>query len=79
MDDDDVTITVAKRVRLVSYRIWGEATLEEQGREYVAQLDSISQEEFRRFVDFGIIDPEGYILKSYPNLPRVIIRPRTAV
>ena len=76
--DDEIIITVAKRVRLGSYRIWGDATLEEQGREYVALLDSISQEEFRRFVDFGIIDPEGYITKSYPNLPRVVIRPRTS-
>ena len=76
--DDKIIITVAKRIVLASNKIWQEFTLEEKGREYVALLDSISQEEYRRFVDLDVIDSEGYITKTYPNLPRVIIRPRTS-
>jgi len=75
--DDDVVITVAKRIRLGSHKIWREYGLEEGDREYVALLDSISQEEYRRFVDLNIIDTEGYITKTYP-VPRIVIRPRTS-
>ena len=70
-------ITVSsRRILLKSYRIWRESSVEVKGREYVVLCDSISQEEFRRFVDLVVIDKEGYITKIYPNLPRVIIRPR---
>ncbi|MHC3129988.1 MAG: hypothetical protein IBV52_07955 [Candidatus Bathyarchaeota archaeon] len=78
MDEDDVIITVAKRTVLRGHKIWREFNLKEKEPEYVVLLDSISQEEFRRFVDFCIIDPEGYITKTYPNLPRIVIRPRTS-
>jgi len=75
--DDDVVITVTKRIRLGSHKIWREHSLEEGDREYVALQDSICQEEYRRFIDLKIIDKEGYITKLYP-LGRVIIRPRTS-
>ena len=78
MDDDDVIITVAKRIVLRGHKIWREFSMEEKGPEYVVLLDSISQEEYRRFVDLDVIDSEGYISKTYPNLPRIIIRPRTS-
>jgi len=76
--DDDIVITVAKRIVLRGHKIWREHGLEEGDPEYVALLDSISQEEYRRFVDLDVIDSEGYISKTYPNLPRIIIRPRTS-
>ena len=72
--DDQIIITAAKRIVLKSYKIWGESSVEEKGREYVVLCDSISQEEFRRFVDLVVIDSEGYITKLYPP-PRIIIRP----
>lgn len=72
--DDQIIITAAKRIVLKSYRIWRESSVEEKGREYVVLCDSISQEEFRRFVDLVVIDKEGYITKLYP-LPRIITRP----
>ena len=75
MDDDDVIITVAKRTVLASNKIWREYSLEEGDREYVALLDSISQEEFRRLIDMNLIDSDGFITKRFP-LPRIIIRPR---
>lgn len=75
--NDQVTITVARRIVLRSHRIWRESSVEVKGREYMVLCDSISQEEFRRFVDLVVIDKEGYITKLYP-LPRIIIRPRVA-
>jgi len=76
--DDDVIITMAKRIVLRGHKIWRESSMEEHGIEYVVLLDSISQEEYFRLITMGIIDQEGYISKTYPNLPRVIIRPRTS-
>ena len=57
--DDEIIITVAKRTVLRGHKIWREHGLEEGDPEYVAQLDSISQEEYRRFVDLDVIDSEG--------------------
>jgi len=73
--DDQVTITVSKRIVLRGYRIWSEGSLQENGVKYLQLVDSISQEEFRRFVDMELIDAEGYMTKLFP-LPRTIIRPR---
>ena len=75
--DDEIIITVAKRTVLRGHKIWREYGMEEKEPEYVVLLDSISQEEFRRFVDLAVIDSEGYITKTYP-VPRIVIRPRTS-
>ena len=71
--DDQITITVAKRIVLGSHKIWRESSLEEKGREHIVLCDSISQEEFLRLCVMVVIE-EGYITKLYP-LPRIIIRP----
>ena len=73
--DDQIIITAAKRIVLASHRIWRESSLEEKCREHIVLCDSISQEEFRRFVDLVVIDKDSFITKLYP-LPRIIIRPR---
>jgi len=75
--NDQVPITVARRIVLRGYKIWSEGSLQENGIRYLQLFDSISQKEFRRFVDLGVIDKEGYITKLYP-LPRIIIRPWVA-
>ena len=49
--------------------------MEETGLKCVKLYDSISQEEFRRFVDMGLIDAEGFITKTFP-LAKTFIRPR---
>ena len=72
--DDQIIITVSRRIVLKSYRIWCEGTLQENGVKCVRLFDSISQEEFRRFVDMGLIDADGFITKRSP-LPKIIIRP----
>ena len=77
MDDNDVVITVAKRIVLRGHKIWRESSMEEPGIEYIVLLDSICQEEYRRFIDLNVIDNEGYITKLYP-VPRIVIRPRTS-
>ena len=71
--DDQVTITVARRIGQKYHRIWRDSTMEEKGLDCVRLHDSVSQEELRRFVDLGVIDKEGYITKLYP-LPYTTIR-----
>jgi len=72
--DDQIIITVAKRIVLKYHRIWRDAELEEGGLDNVRSHDSLSQEEYKRLIDLGVIDKEGYITKLYP-LPRITIRP----
>jgi len=72
--DDQIIITVARRIGQKYHRIWRDSIMEEKGLACVRLHDSVSQEELRRFVDLGVIDKEGYITKLYP-LPRIIIRP----
>ena len=73
--DDQIIITVAKRIVLKSYRIWCEGVLQENGVKCVRLFDSISQEEFRRFVDMGLVDADGFMTKTFP-LAKTFIRPR---
>jgi len=75
---DDIEITVARRLKRRLNKIWCEDLLEQDGFLCIKDYDSISQEEIRRFVDFGVIDAEGYITKRFP-LPRIFIRPRTSI
>lgn len=72
--DDQIIITVAKRIVLKYHRIWRDSTMEEKRLDCVRLHDSISQEELRRFDDMGVIDKEGYITKLYP-LHYTTIRP----
>lgn len=73
--DDQIIMTVAKRIVLKSYRIWGEGVLQENGVKCVQLYDSISQEEFRRLVDIILVDADGFITKTFP-LAKTFIRPR---
>jgi len=66
---DDIEITFARRLRLNP--IWSEDVLEQTELVCVKEYDSMSQEEFRRFVDMDLIDGEGYITKRFP-LPRIL-------
>lgn len=75
--DDEIIITCAERQRRPLHKIWSEDVLGETGLKCVQDYDSISQEEYRRFVDMGVIDREGFITKRWP-LPRIFIRPRTS-
>jgi len=73
--DDQIVIKVAKRIVLKSYRIWCEGILQENGVKCVQLYDSISQEEFRRFVDMGLVDTDGFMTKTFP-LAKTFIRAR---
>ena len=75
--DDEIIITRAERTVLKYHKIWSEDVLEETGLKCLQFYDSISQEEYRRFVDMGVIDQEGFITKRWP-LPRIFIRPRSS-
>lgn len=72
--NDQITITAAKRIVVKGHKIWSEGILQNTGVNYLQLIDSISQEEFRRLIDMGLIDSDGFITKLYP-LPRIIIRP----
>lgn len=67
-----VTVT-SRRIRLKCYRIWCEGPVELNGVKRVRLFDSISQEEFRRFVDMGLVDADGYMTKTFP-LAKIFIR-----
>lgn len=70
-------ITVSsRRILLKSYKIWCEGVLQENGVKCVQLYDSISQEEFRRFVDMGLIDADGFMTKTF-SLAKTFIRPRS--
>jgi len=75
---DDQKIITVKCTVLKYHKIWSEDVLEETGLKSLQDYDSISQEEYRRFVDMGLIDYEGFITKRWRPLPRIFIRPRTS-
>jgi len=75
--DDEIIITRAERTVRKYHQIWSEDVLGETGLKSLQDYDSISQEEYRRFVDMGIIDQEGFITKRWP-LPRIFIRSRSS-
>jgi len=56
---DDQKIITVKCTVLKYHKIWSEDVLEETGLKSLQDYDSISQEEYRRFVDMGVIDQEG--------------------
>ena len=70
-----MTVTVSRRIVLKFHRIWSEGTLQEKGLRCVRLYDSISQEEFRRLVDMGLFDSDGFITKTFP-LAKTFIRSR---
>jgi len=73
--DDQIIITVSRRIVLKFNRIWCEGPLQENGFKCVRLFDSISQEEFRRFVDMGLVDADGFMTKTF-SLAKTFIRPR---